>query len=125
MSDLIDREEAMNAIKTSKVSFFLKSHSGLPKFLKEIKIIHQNILNAQEKAINDLPSAQQWIPCSERLPEKEKPVLICLDDGTITDGIFYGIGEIIEWDGAMDERCFDVDEVVAWMPLPEPYKEGE
>jgi hypothetical protein len=37
----------------------------------------------------------RWIPCTERLPEVEKEVLICTERGTITTAIYE--------DGKMDE----------------------
>ena len=70
------------------------------------------------------PSAQQerrWIPCSERLPEEHKEVLTCsLEDfieiQSIEDNCDYWENQHGDW---------SVDEVVAWMPLPEPYREGK
>jgi hypothetical protein len=53
-----------------------------------------------------------WIPCSERLPETGSHVLVFLKDGYIgTDDYFsYGFDDF-------------KDDVIAWMPLPEPYVE--
>ena len=113
-------------------------------------------------------TAQQWIPCSERLPECEQEVLICtkkkiyisknsglewLEEPIITPAL-YEDGTMLEvnskwrwedidyagWDeeedcgiipeGWWENRHFNPDdvynnvvdrEVVAWMPLPEPY----
>ena len=59
----------------------------------------------------------QWIPCSERLPEDNTDVIVCFYSGTVTEmrywgnGIFQGIYE------------HTTKVIVAWMPLPEPYKE--
>ena len=59
----------------------------------------------------------QWIPCSERLPEDNTDVIVCFYSGTVTEmrywgnGIFQGIYE------------HTAKVIVAWMPLPEPYKE--
>ena len=141
--------------------------------------------------INNLPSAQpeqQWIPCSERLPEREKTgcsnwhtksVLVCAYGNACTDGYEYFDYEILmgyfiemedeetgqkslcfepdnrtlfipeEWDFldldedfkchmSIDECTFYTDEtltqtefhdkyiqILAWMPLPKPYKEGD
>ena len=61
----------------------------------------------------------QWIPCSERLPEDNTDVIVCFYSGTVTEmrywgnGIFQGIYE------------HTTKVIVAWMPLPEPYKEAE
>ena len=61
-----------------------------------------------------------WIPCSERLPEEKKEVLISAD-GELYIAEYemdHGKGywnEVIEYGYVMG--------VDAWMPLPEPYKE--
>lgn len=58
-----------------------------------------------------------WIPCSERLPENAMNVIAQFSDGTVTElryagnGIFEGIYE------------YSTKVIIAWMPLPEPYKE--
>lgn len=53
-----------------------------------------------------------WIPCSDRLPNKNSNVIACFDDGFIT-----GVEYTNDW-----ELWADSGEVIAWMPLPEPYK---
>ena len=60
---------------------------------------------------------KHWIPCSERLPENSRTVLVT-DWGETCVGKRY------------DGRWWDCDgnvlkDVSAWMPLPEPYKGGE
>ena len=77
-------------------------------------------LNQKDKSItaNDImrfPPAQQWIPCSVQLPETGHNYLYCTDMGTVHMG-FY-------WDGLGFEYGFEHGyDIVAWMPLPEPYK---
>ena len=72
----------------------------------------------------------EWIPCSERLPETPKHYydrslyLTCTKTGYITS-IYWWDG----WNCLMDEdgtiyREHEIKDIVAWMPLPEPYKEG-
>ena len=72
--------------------------------------------------IDALPSAQpeqRWIPCSERLPENRLYVLV-------TYKYEYGlIDHGITWYGQAEEKWNTSREVIAWMPLPEPYREGE
>lgn len=73
----------------------------------------------------DIPSAQpEWIPCSERLPQPNEEAA----DGFIKaylvqDGRWM---DVARWNG----DCWiawgygtALTNVVAWMPLPEPYRE--
>ena len=60
--------------------------------------------------LNNLPSAQQWIPVTERLPERNGYYLVTGRQGAVNkrlyqDGYWYG-----NWT------------VFAWMPLPEPWR---
>lgn len=66
-------------------------------------------ISAQELA--EMPSAQQWIPCSERLPKDKQRVIIQM---------YNGYMEIIEF-----SAIGLTDHILAWMPLPEPYKGGK
>ena len=61
--------------------------------------------------------AQQWIPVGERLPEKYKYTLWCASSGHIQSDYFNGKF----WEEAKKYGY----EVVAWMPLPQPYNEDE
>ena len=86
--------------------------------------LHVPYISTQD--VLDCPSAQQWIPCSERLPECDyTDVLICVHDkrkGCENDFYViqaYTVGKHWEPTLAVDMTDFDV---VAWMPLPEPYK---
>lgn len=71
----------------------------------------------------DLPSVnpkQSWIPVSERLPEKSTWVLVTCKN---PDGyIFLDIKLINRYTGLWDGDEDFIGTVLAWMPLPEPYK---
>ena len=77
-----------------------------------------------EDLIENAPSIEpepKWIPCSERLPEDSSPVLI-----THRGGVSYGWynGRYFERGANTNHR--ELRTVIAWMPLPEPYRgEGE
>jgi hypothetical protein len=64
-----------------------------------------------------------WIPVSERLPEKNKDVIT-----TVKYSGFMGMygrwlkTVFIDGYGEWNGECIG-GEVIAWMPLPEPYKE--
>ena len=70
----------------------------------------------------------KWIPCSERLPEepKENPAFggNCLEVYLVTTK--YGSYPFRAfWDGINFTDEWQILDAIAWMPLPEPYKEGE
>lgn len=60
-----------------------------------------------------------WVRVTERLPENSGNYLVTLIDG---------FGDIEIWVTPFDSfgwgSTYVGDEVIAWMPLPEPYKEG-
>ena len=62
-------------------------------------------------------SKTDWIPVSERLPETDEDVLI-------TDGVTVYIGWINAINRQWRANCF-INNVTAYMPLPEPYKGDE
>ena len=63
--------------------------------------------------------AVRWIPCKERLPENRLYVLV-------TYKYEYGlIDHGITWYGQVEGKWNTSREVIAWMPLPEPYKGGQ
>lgn len=74
---------------------------------------HDNRANSQlMKLSRRYPSAQQWIPCSERLPEESGRYLLTDKDGEVRFGMFsvnYGMW----WGGA--------NRPTAWAFLPKPY----
>lgn len=74
----------------------------------------------------------RWIPVSERLPKAEygesDSVLVCFEDER--QAVLYFDGG--NWCYPTGETYISVNhkngwhnKVVAWQPLPEPYKEGE
>lgn len=74
----------------------------------------------------------KWIPCSERIPEepKENPVFDgkCLEVYLVTTK--YGSSDQDKvypfrafWNGINFMDGCRILDVIAWMPLPEPYKE--
>lgn len=99
--------------------------------------IHCESEEEQQKAIEQLKSLQ-WIPCSERLPEEDVEVLISYryKDGegdtshvnidiTTYGQMYFGgnkVGNHKHWRAPFE--YFESNyEVIAWMPLPEPYSE--
>lgn len=68
----------------------------------------------------------EWIPVSERLPEIATTCLVQLSNGYITMGKYHSIrgGSWVFIDTTI-QFVYPKDSVIAWRPLPEPYKEGD
>ena len=70
------------------------------------------------------PKVGEWIPCSERLPEMSGSYLCCWkkdDDPRITMSVLNFDGEGFPWERL--NYYYSKVRVIAWMPLPEPYRE--
>lgn len=63
---------------------------------------------------------QEWIPCSERLPEKAGHYLCSFKKANRIDNIYI---DLAYWTGG---RWYGylANEINAWMPLPKPWKEA-
>lgn len=112
MDDLIWRQDAIDAIKEFK--------HGATEWRDEQEERSDIWLGLRVKKI---PSAQQWIPCSERLPEKEGQYLVTLD---FAWGKEIEMGDWFIFEDGHGEWVNPNSHVtVAWMELPTPWKESE
>lgn len=62
-----------------------------------------------------------WTPVKVQLPPFKTDVLACFDDGGILIADCYELNNKVWWEEPMEAR--NITGIVAWMPLPEPYKE--
>lgn len=150
-SDLIYRQDAIDALGDEPEVW-----SGNDEYAQGLN----NQWHYDVNALKGLPSAQQWIPCSEKLPDNRVCVIVCFREWqqyakryiySIVTGWYarkHSVRENVfsEWEADCD---YDEDEdeyyiqegwyefttqgnadlmnwyinaeVVAWMPLPEPY----
>lgn len=71
----------------------------------------------------------RWIPVTERLPEKYGKYLVTVDMDYYAAVITLYYGRInckdVFYDRDSEYGDIEYRGVIAWMPLPEPYKEGE
>lgn len=78
------------------------------------------IIEAQPKLSLETKTSDKWIPCSERLPEENGSYIVTSMDYVDTFEAVFDAGEWFSID-----YCDDIKNVIAWMPLPEPYKGDE
>lgn len=93
----------------------------------------QNRYMVDRRAIEAMPTVNQWIPCSERLPEANGRYLVTRGInacGSLCNRTYIAnysdlMGLKSErdcWSGNVGKLGFEkYDDVTAWMPLPEPY----
>lgn len=115
INNLIKRSDAIKAIE--------EHHSFINN---QCKYPSEGCIEVIEDAINVPPvdRPQGWIPCSERMPEYRKIVLIStfwgVKTGFLDSTEAYGdFWEIIE-----NDATTALHNIYAWMPLPAPW-EGE
>lgn len=127
MSDLISREAAIDLIDEYMDKCIELHYLPTGEGIKTL--------------IFALPSAQQWIPVSERLPDEDRNVLVSVHflgleikhktgwNDHIKESWYVDIACQIggEWSSASDEYKVVKNRhiVTAWMPLPDPWKGEE
>lgn len=131
MADLIDRQAAIDLLKRwsggysyieydteSAIYEFERLPSAQPYTEAEIQKM-QDLEQAELEKAFELGKAEanRWIPCSERLPETDDMMLVTckpkkgepnVNRAYFMNGYWHGSGSM--------------SNVIAWMPLPEPYK---
>ena len=65
----------------------------------------------------------EWIPVSDRLPEDNELVLFSTKTDMVFEGRYFADKTDRQWYSHKDKRRAWNNVVLAWMPLPEPYKE--
>ena len=109
MNDIINRQDAINAaIEAADI------WDGYYSPERERMITER---------LKKVPTAQpRWIPVTERLPEEDSDILVTYvekDEKKIVP-VNYGHGT---WFDCIFDMALNPVGVLAWIPLPEPYKE--
>lgn len=145
MNDLISRRAAIEAIREDKIIITPELKPHYDRLGMTSKAADYNAAcDKNITLLKLLPPAWQWIPVTERLPEKREwylgvfreydtgwvnplPYICdyigCRTRATTKDGwILRNCTDDI--DGQVSKYFSDLLECVAWMPLPEPYEGG-
>lgn len=67
-----------------------------------------------------IEKAPKWVPVTERLPNTSVETIVSLKSGWVTSDLY----EADEQNWFWSDMTPGIHEVTAWMPMPEPYKEG-
>ena len=97
MDDLISRQEAIDIIEAGRLTKLIDAETAV-------------------NGLKGLPSAQpeqKWIPCSERCPKENGYYLT----STINKEVYCDYWSYDHFDRT--------EAVIAWMRLPDPYREGD
>ena len=110
------REEAIKILNNYDLNFCDIDGNPIPP---------QDLAEACDMAIEALEQDKpKWIPVSERLPEEGDVVLICSKIGAIDFGKRKG-DKWVWLAEALWDYWQETEDLIAWMPLPDAYREDE
>jgi hypothetical protein len=110
----------------------MREHPMMPSmFYSSLDKIIETVSECEEPETNYSEIPNNWIPCSERLPEEDywlggsgkqfsDEVLVSVSNSADEDVYVY-VSQTL--DGKWNLELPEYYEVIAWMPLPEPYQE--
>ena len=125
-----------SSIETEKEKMILKAVQSVGIDVDKEQL-EKALFNAKSFYIDGYKDAKKqyqpkWIPVSERLPEEEGKYLTTDSLGNIGFTKFFSLEsedmplDFYFWNGI--KNCvnrYEKDDVIAWMPMPEPYKKTE
>ena len=95
-----------------------KDRTGENIMYAHAEIAHDVISEVIGK-INKQQKVGEWIPCSERLPQKHVDVLVDFGDENPIIAWYSSVNDT--WKNSITDHVIHID-AVAWMSLQEPYK---
>lgn len=96
---------------------YTEYHAGKAVIKDKNKLSEAMEKLARYEDAEDTNVLSRWIPISERLPENAMNVIAQFSSGIVTELRYAGNGI---FEGIYD---YSTKVIIAWMPLPEPYKE--
>ena len=117
MDDLINRQAALETIRTMQT---YKLFAG-----DDMLLIDQAEAQTELMMLPSIQPEQRWIPVTEGLPEIDKEVLVT--DGELCRGCSLFEPQdnedgLYQWEDNYG-HWYEFETWVAWMPLPEYYRE--
>lgn len=132
MSMINEQVKELREIAHSLELFPIHDFTGTAKTIKRAADTIES-LSAKLQAENMERSAEDcggWIPCKEKLPEKEQYYIVTIINWGKKSTIEYCLFQNRKWylvaDGSYEENTSwkeEIESVIAWRELPEPYHE--
>ena len=130
MNDFISRQGALDLLSANVL--YLETESDALRVGQYIKDVKDGIRNLP--AIE--PRRGRWIPVTERLPEENGMYLVTMTEKAKAEELGFDLDEIEVSKMRYNSNGWQLprhipswinevvkDEVIAWMPVPEPYRE--
>lgn len=120
---MIDENKLIKEIKNrrdfwfSKASKYAETEDEMNIDICDGKLVELEIVM---KIIQEQPKADEWIPCSEIMPDVSGYYLATFKIGSISFvSIKYFSSECFRWENTGNGK------ITAWQPLPEPWRGEE
>ena len=108
--------------KANQIILDALSGEAETKCVAQIKVDTEEIVRRIKK---EYDITDGWIPCSERLPKKGEVVLITNGKGNVRCGQYRSEHDVRGETHYWWWKGKTIESVLAWMPLPKPYKGGD
>lgn len=107
----------------------MTEREAIERIQNDLKLHHDDLSGQYRKALRFAISAlekqerDKWVPCSKRKPDIDSEVFITDSFGEIGHAYYVNLGDRVCFVTA--EEYIILEDVKAWKPVPEPYKEGK
>lgn len=110
----VNKEELEKALRYDRDQYVKGYEDGKAEAMQWIPIKFKETTDEDGFDKEEYPI---MLDCST--PEDGQEILVCTDNGYVMFDTFFND------DGCYLDSGYDLEEIVAWMPLPSAYKEGE
>ena len=125
--NIIEKLEESSVLRPNSKEFYNNPQNGeyvdnVALFRDAIEIVKQE---AEKFGTDTNVGSNGWIPCSERLPEDDSICIVTVEypnNETVVDYGWFDRKSVC-WFVGMQE--FRTSNILAWQPLPEPFKERD
>lgn len=114
----LEQEPCEDCISRAEAVRIASGYSHWTNIADELK----KMPSVQPKTEQKTPQVARWIPVSKELPERDVNVLAYCKNNSFE---YQKVMWIDDYTGRWYGYLSHFDKVLAWMPLPKPYKESE